>query len=435
MLLPLDARVALGTLQLLAERQGRSVEPTTEEQPGRILHEIRSGLSPAGVPGRRHRLLRHGRRDAPLRHARGRAAGGGGTAAGRPRTVAARTSIARSTGCETYGDRDGDGFVEYERATPHGLVNQGWKDSFDGITHADGRSPHAPIALAEVQGYVYGALRARSELADAFGDRERAGAAAAAGRCPEADLQRQVLAPGPRPPRPRPRRGQAAGRRHSHPTWVTACGPASSTRSTPPTVAAALISPEMFSGCGRAHPGLVDGRLQPDELPQRLGLAARQRPGRGGAAAVRVRRGGPAGRRAASSTPRRRSAAGSPSCSAASTVTAFPGPIPYPDRLLSPGVGGGHPAAPAASRSCGLEPDVPAGVGTVWPRAAPDGELPWRGPARHRRVGLDGGAGRGARHRLPGEIESARLESRRRARERRGVGSQDVGARRRSRRP
>ena len=55
-----------------------------------------------------------------------------------------------------------------------GLVNQGWKDSFDGITFPSGAIPHAPIALAEVQGYVYGALCAASELAEAFGDHERA---------------------------------------------------------------------------------------------------------------------------------------------------------------------------------------------------------------------------------------------------------------------
>ena len=75
---------------------------------------------------------------------------------------------------DEYGDADGDGFVEYERATEAGLVNQGWKDSFDGITFPSGALPHAPIALAEVQGYVYGALRARADLAEALGDHERA---------------------------------------------------------------------------------------------------------------------------------------------------------------------------------------------------------------------------------------------------------------------
>jgi len=63
-----------------------------------------------------------------------------------------------------YGDRDGDGFVEYGRSTELGLANQGWKDSFDGITFADGTLAEPPIALAEVQGYAYAAFLAKSHL-------------------------------------------------------------------------------------------------------------------------------------------------------------------------------------------------------------------------------------------------------------------------------
>ena len=70
---------------------------------------------------------------------------------------------------EQCGDKDGDGFVEYERATDRGLVNQGWKDSWDGITYADGRIARPPIALAEVQGYVYAAYLARARLAGRWG--------------------------------------------------------------------------------------------------------------------------------------------------------------------------------------------------------------------------------------------------------------------------
>jgi glycogen debranching enzyme len=69
-----------------------------------------------------------------------------------------------------HGDRDRDGFVEYERAGPEGLVNQGWKDSWDGINHADGRLARPPIALAEVQGYCYAAFVARSQLAETLDD-------------------------------------------------------------------------------------------------------------------------------------------------------------------------------------------------------------------------------------------------------------------------
>ena len=67
------------------------------------------------------------------------------------------------------GDRDGDGFVEYARANEQGLANQGWKDSHDAIFHADGRLADGPIALAEVQGYVYAAKRMAARCARRLG--------------------------------------------------------------------------------------------------------------------------------------------------------------------------------------------------------------------------------------------------------------------------
>ena len=75
---------------------------------------------------------------------------------------------------DEFGDRDGDGFVEYERRSPQGLANQGWKDSHDAIVHADGRLAEGPIALVEVQGYVYRAKRDIAEVYEALGDRETA---------------------------------------------------------------------------------------------------------------------------------------------------------------------------------------------------------------------------------------------------------------------
>ncbi len=63
------------------------------------------------------------------------------------------------------GDRDGDGYIEYECQTPTGLANQGWKDSLDSVSHADGRLAKAPIALAEVQGYAYAAYCSLAEVA------------------------------------------------------------------------------------------------------------------------------------------------------------------------------------------------------------------------------------------------------------------------------
>src|SRR5690606_26925153 len=75
---------------------------------------------------------------------------------------------------ETYGDRDGDGYVEYARRTDKGLDNQGWKDSHDAIFHADGRLAEGPIALCEVQAYVYGAFIAARDLAGALGETDLA---------------------------------------------------------------------------------------------------------------------------------------------------------------------------------------------------------------------------------------------------------------------
>ena len=66
---------------------------------------------------------------------------------------------------DKYGDLDGDGYVEYLHQTPRGLANQGWKDSFDSISHADGSLARPPIALCEVQGYVYAAYITIAETA------------------------------------------------------------------------------------------------------------------------------------------------------------------------------------------------------------------------------------------------------------------------------
>jgi glycogen debranching enzyme len=76
---------------------------------------------------------------------------------------------------DAYGDRDGDGFVEYQRRSADGLLHQGWKDSDDAVCHADGTLTAGPIALCEVQGYVYAAHRAGAVLAAARGRTDRAG--------------------------------------------------------------------------------------------------------------------------------------------------------------------------------------------------------------------------------------------------------------------
>ncbi|MEV6429548.1 glycogen debranching N-terminal domain-containing protein [Nocardia sp. NPDC051463] len=172
MSLPLEVDLALGTLQQLAELQGQKVDPLTEEEPGRIMHEMRRGpASGQALGGNTY----YGSADAtPLFvmllaecHRWG----------ADPEAIKALLPAAdAAVGWMTeYGDRDGDGFVEYRRATDRGLINQGWKDSFDGINDAAGHLAEAPIALCEVQGYVHAALLARAELADAFGEVRVAG--------------------------------------------------------------------------------------------------------------------------------------------------------------------------------------------------------------------------------------------------------------------
>jgi glycogen debranching enzyme len=69
-----------------------------------------------------------------------------------------------------FGDRDGDGFIEYLRSSERGLINQGWKDSVDAIRYRDGQVAEAPLALCEVQGYAYAAFQARASIADRLGD-------------------------------------------------------------------------------------------------------------------------------------------------------------------------------------------------------------------------------------------------------------------------
>jgi glycogen debranching enzyme len=168
MLLPADPSLALGTLQTLAGLQGTKVDPLSDEQPGRILHELRSGLD--SVSGAGAVNVYYGSIDATplfvmllgeLRRWGVGAAEVDGLLGNADRALA---------WIEHFGDRDGDGFVEYQRATDAGLINQGWKDSFDSISFARGTLAEPPIALAEVQGYVYAAYLARAHFAGEAGD-------------------------------------------------------------------------------------------------------------------------------------------------------------------------------------------------------------------------------------------------------------------------
>jgi glycogen debranching enzyme len=147
--------VAAGVLRRLAYYQAKAVDPLADAEPGKILHEMRGGEMAAlrEVPFG----LYYGSVDStPLFVL---LAGLYLERTGDLETITELWPFIRAAldWIDGPGDPDGDGFVEYLRASEHGLANQGWKDSGDAIFHADGRLAEGAIALAEVQGYVYAA--------------------------------------------------------------------------------------------------------------------------------------------------------------------------------------------------------------------------------------------------------------------------------------
>lgn len=167
MMLWVDPELARGVLRLLAATQAKEVDPFQDAEPGKILHEMRFGEMAAlrEVPFG----LYYGSVDStPLFVI---LAGEYLARTGDIETIRAiwPNILAALDWIETYGDADHDGFVEYNRQRDTGLVNQGWKDSMDSIFHADGELAEGPIALCEVQAYVYGAWNKAAEMARRLG--------------------------------------------------------------------------------------------------------------------------------------------------------------------------------------------------------------------------------------------------------------------------
>ena len=170
--LSFDPSLARGVLGYLAATQADSVSPEQDAQPGKVLHELRTDeMARLGeVPFQRY----YGSIDAtPLFVIL--AGAYYQRTADRAFIESIWPNIERALEwIDRYGDSDGDGFIEYARKSRHGLVHQGWKDSVDSIFHSDGTLAEAPIALCEVQGYVYAAKTTASALAKMLGDPARA---------------------------------------------------------------------------------------------------------------------------------------------------------------------------------------------------------------------------------------------------------------------
>jgi glycogen debranching enzyme len=171
-MLPFNPEVAKGTLRTMASLQGTKVDPWRDEQPGKIMHEIRYGelATTNQIPFTPY----YGTIDAT------------------PLFLVLLTEYVRWTGdlqivtelnenieaalmwIDQYGDRDGDLFVEYHQESSKGIANQGWKDSGDSIVHRNGDYAKTPIALSEVQGYVYQAKLGLADIFETLGNSEKA---------------------------------------------------------------------------------------------------------------------------------------------------------------------------------------------------------------------------------------------------------------------
>lgn len=164
--------LAEGALRLLAAYQGTKVDDWRDEQPGKMLHELRVGEL-ANIDAIPHDPYYGTIDTTPLflivlaRHAQW---------TGRLELFhALRDNVERALmWLHAYGDSDGDGYIDYTSGSKRGLVNQGWKDSGNAIVNRDGSLVTPPVAMVEVQGYVYMAKVEIADLYERVGDMDRA---------------------------------------------------------------------------------------------------------------------------------------------------------------------------------------------------------------------------------------------------------------------
>jgi glycogen debranching enzyme len=256
----MNPRIAKGVLKYLAATQAKEVIPRCEAEPGKILHEARGGEMAAlgEVPFG----LYYGSVDAtPLFI----------TLAGAYCQRTADFEFIQSIWqhiesalqwIDCYGDRDHDGFVEYSRRSEKGLVQQGWKDSNDSVFHSDGSIAEPPIALCEVQGYVYGAKRAAAQMATAIGKHDRASALEAQAKtlkarfeecfwCPDLEMYALALDGKKNPCRVRT----------SNPGHCLYSGISSSDHAA--RISRALLSPDFYNGWGVRTVAVSEARYNP----------------------------------------------------------------------------------------------------------------------------------------------------------------------------
>jgi glycogen debranching enzyme len=255
-----DPSLARGTLRALAHLQGTREDPETLEEPGRILHEYRSGIATSArrkVP----RFPYYGTIDAT------------------PLFLIVLSEYVRATGDRElarelwdnveravrwigdYGDRDGDGFVEYAPPPGSWLKNIGWKDSDDSVRFRDGTIAHPSIALVEVQAYVISGLRRVAELARALGEPggdELDGRAARLARAVDERFWLEDRGYYAEALDGSKRRVDALTSNPGHLLWAGAVGDQRAA-----AIASALLSPELFSGFGVRTMGSREGGFNP----------------------------------------------------------------------------------------------------------------------------------------------------------------------------